>query len=463
MTDLEFFFDPKSIAIIGASDTPKFGYTTTKYLLNSEFKTYPVHLYKPEIMGHKAYKNIKDIPDDIELAIILVPNKNALQAVNDCKEKGVKGIIIESAGFAETGIEKYTDIQNKIIEIAKESKIRMIGPNCIGLTNFSNQFTSTEVNFDNTLKGNVAIIAQSGILGNAMVDWASDAKVGFSKVITLGNKIDVDEVDLLDYLNNDPDTKVITLYLEGTRRGNELKQILKQMKKPVLIVKNGRSEAGSNAVKSHTSSIAGNDKIYEALIRQHPSVFRIDDFYELFNVAHVFSTQPLPKGKNVAVITGSGSLGIRACDEIEKQGLSLVKLKEETIKKIKAALPSWVSIKGTIDLGPSQATTFESSLKAVMSDENVHSLLYIFCIPRGPLQDMHLPVSPYFRLMKKLSNEYNKPCVWVVFGSHWVFNYVIEAAKKIKYEIPVMKRTDHAIKAFKLMYEYGQFLNHNKI
>jgi len=229
MTDLEFFFDPKSIAIIGASDTPKFGYTTTKYLLNSEFKTFPVHLYKPEIMGHKAYKNIKDIPDDIELAIILVPNKNALQAVNDCKEKGVKGIIIESAGFAETGNEKFTDIQNKIIEIAKESKIRMIGPNCIGLTNFSNQFTSTEVNFDNTLKGNVAIIAQSGILGNAMVDWASDAKVGFSKVITLGNKIDVDEVDLLDYLNNDPDTKVITLYLEGTKRGKELKQILKQM------------------------------------------------------------------------------------------------------------------------------------------------------------------------------------------------------------------------------------------
>jgi len=462
MNNIDVFFEPKSIAIIGASDTPKFGYTTTKYLLNSEFKTYPVHIYKTEIMGHKAYKNIKDIPDDVELAIVLVRNEYVLQSVIDCIEKGVKGIIIESAGFAETGKEKYIKLQNKIVEIAKESKIRIIGPNCIGLTNFNNNFTSTEVNFDNTLKGNVAIIAQSGILGNALVDWASDAKVGFSKVITLGNKIDVDEVDMLDYLNNDPDTNVITLYLEGTKRGKELKTIFKQMTKPVLIVKNGRSEIGANAVKSHTSSIAGNDKIYEAIIRQHPGIFRVNDFYEMFNIANVFSTQPLPKGRNVAVITGSGSLGIYACDQIERQGLSLVKLKEETIEKIKSVLPSWVSIKGTIDLGPSQTTTFETSLKAIMNDENVHSVIFIFCIPRGPLQAMNLPIYPYFRLMKKLINKHNKPCVWIVFGSHWVFNYVMEGAKKVKYEIPVMNQIEHAIKALKLMYEYGQNLDNKE-
>lgn len=456
MTDIDFFFDPKSIAIIGASDSFRFGYTTTKYLLNSKFKTFPVHLYKTEILGHKAYKNIKDIPESIELAIILVSNEHVLQAVKDCVEKGVKGIIIESAGFAETGEEKYINIQNKIIEIVKESKIRIIGPNCVGLTNFYNEFTSSEVEFNRVLKGGISIIAQSGVLGNIFIDWGSSQKIGFSKAITLGNKIDVDEVEMLDYLNNDPDTKVITLYLEGTTRGNDFKQILKQMTKPILILKNGRSESGSNAVKSHTGSMAGNDKIYDAVIKQNPGIFRVNNFYEMFNIAQVFSTQPLPKGKNVGVITGSGSLGILACDEIERQGLSLAKLNEDTINQIKAAIPNWVSIKGTIDLGPSMMTSLIPSIKAVLTDVNVDSLLYIFSVPQGPLEHLNFSVSPYFRLMKKLSKENNKPCICVCFGSRWCFEYVLKRASQ--FGIPVIDRIKYAIKAFKMMYEYSQYL-----
>jgi acyl-CoA synthetase (NDP forming) len=459
MTEIDFFFEPKSIAIIGASDTLRFGYTTTKYLLKSKFKTFPVHLYKAEILGHKAYHNIKHIPEKIELAIILVANTQVLQAVKDCAEKGVKGIIIESAGFAETGEEKYINIQNEIFKIAKEMNIRIIGPNCVGLTNFNNKFTSAEVDFNNALKGRVSVIAQSGVLGNVFIDWAAAQRIGFSKAITLGNKIDVDEVDMLDYLNNDPDTNVITLYLEGTKRGKEFKQILKQMTKPVLILKNGQSESGSNAVKSHTASIAGNDKIYEAMIRQCQGIFRVNNFYEMFNIAQVFSTQPLPKGKNVAVITGSGSLGILACDEIERQGLYLAKLSEETIQKIKAVIPNWVSINGTIDLGPSQGTSLVPSFKVIMNDDNVHSLLYIFCIPRGPLEQfkqLSVLVESYFRLMMILSKKTNKPCICVCFGSHWVFNYVLKIAYKFK--IPVMTRIKHAIKAFKMMHEYGNTL-----
>jgi len=336
------------------------------------------------------------------LAILLVPNERVLQAVKDCAEKGVKGIIIESAGFAETGEERYINLQNEILEIVKETNIRIIGPNCIGLTNFNNEFTSAEVEFNNTLRGNISVIAQSGVLGNVFIDWASGQKIGFSKTITLGNKIDIDEVDILDYLNNDPDTKVITLYLEGTKRGKEFTQILKQMTKPVLILKNGRSESGSNAVKSHTGSMAGNDRIYEAIIRQSPGIFRVNNFYEMFNIAQVFSTSPLPKGKNVAVITGSGSLGILTCDEIEKQGLNLAKMSELTIKKIKTVIPNWVSIRGTIDLGPSQATSLIPSFKAIMKDDNVHSLVYIFCIPRGPLEQfeqLNVFVESFFQLM----------------------------------------------------------------
>ena len=209
--------------------------------------------------------------------------------------------------------------------------------------------------------------------------------------------------------------------------------------------------------------MAGNDKIYDAIIRQSPGIFRVNNFYEMFNIAQVFSTQPLPKGKNVAIITGSGSLGILACDEIEKQGLSLAKLNEETIAKIKAAIPNWVSIKGTIDLGPSMATSFIPSLKAILKDNTVNSLVYIFCIPRGPLQEFK-PLSgiieSYFRIMKRLSNKVDKPCICVCFGSRWVFDFVLKNASKFK--IPVMTRIKHAIKAFRMMYQYEQHLRNKQ-
>ena len=285
MKELNVFFNPKSVAIIGASDKFKFGYATTKYLLNSKFKTFPVNINKQEIHGHKTFKNIKDIPEEIELAIILVGNEYVLQTVKDCVEKGVKGIIIEAAGFAETGEDRFIKIQNEIEKIAKNSQVRIIGPNCIGVNDFNNQFSSADMDFDHVIKGKIAVIAQSGVLGNIFIDWALDKGIGFSKTITIGNKVDVDEVDLLNYLNNDLETKVITLYLEGTNRGKEFLKTLKNMEKPVIILKNGKSEIGSKAVNSHTGSMAGNDKIYEAVINQYPKIFRVNNFYEMFNIA----------------------------------------------------------------------------------------------------------------------------------------------------------------------------------
>ncbi len=463
MTDLDYFFDPKSIAIIGASDTLRFGYTTTKYLLNSKFKTYPVHLTKTEILGHKSYKNIKDIPDDIELAIILVGNKHVPQAIKDSIEKGVKGIILESAGFAETGLDKHIKLQDEIVEIIKKSKTRVIGPNCVGISNFSNEFTTSEVQFHRVVKGDISIVAQSGVLGNVFIDWGSSQNIGFSKSITLGNKIDVDEVDMLQYLNDDPETKVITVYLEGTKRGKELMKTLKKMKKPVLILKNGRSDIGSRAVKSHTSSIAGDDRIYGAMFKQHPGIFRVDNFYELFNIAHIFSSQTLPKGKNIAVVTGSGSLGILACDEIKRQGLTLASLSEESVQKIKKIIPDWVSIGGTIDLGPSQGTTLIPSLRVLFNDTNVDAILFIFTVPRGPLEEFEgfgEGIQMGFQLLKRLSEKSNKPCVVVSFGSRWVFEFIMNIASKLN--IPVVERIKHAVMAFRMMYEYQQSLAFQK-
>ncbi|GAG53597.1 unnamed protein product [marine sediment metagenome] len=292
ITDMDVFFNPKSIAIIGASDTFKFGYTMTSYLLNSNFKTYPVNIHKDIIFGHKVFKNINDIPDDIELAIIVVGNEKVLQVVKDSVKKGVKGIIIETAGFAETGIKRFVKIQEEIEVIAKISNVRIIGPNCVGVTNFNNKFTTAEINFDQSMEGGtISIIAQSGVLGNIFIEWSSSQNIGFSKAITLGNKVDVDEIDMLEYLESDTNTNIITVYLEGVKRGKKLIEILKKLTKPVLILKNGRSEIGSKAIKSHTGSIAGDDTIYETIFKQYSGIYRVNNFYFNFNRFVSFSAK----------------------------------------------------------------------------------------------------------------------------------------------------------------------------
>jgi acyl-CoA synthetase (NDP forming) len=463
-SEMDVFFNPKTVAIIGASEKPKFGIGTTTYLLNSKFKTYPVNIKSDTIFGHKAYKSVVNIPDDIDLSIIIVSNKFVLQAVKDCVEKNVKGIIIESAGFAETGTERYELIQEEIEKIAKESKIRIIGPNCIGVTNFHNEFTTSDMDFEQAIKGSIAVIAQSGVLGNVFIDWANNQGIGFSKAITIGNKVDVDEVDLLKYLNEDPETTIIALYLEGTKRGKALKEILGKMNKPIIILKNGRSDIGSRAVNSHTGSIAGNDRIYNALFNQYSNVFRVDNFYELFNIAHVFATQPLPKGRNVAIVTGSGSLGALACDEIRKEGLNLADLNNKTIEKIKDVIPNWVSIGGTIDLGPSMFETFIPSIKAIFEDDKVDCVLYIFSVPRVPLQRMAsfalAGINEQFKVLKQSAEKSGKPCIIVSFCSRWVFDFVSKGAShsNSNLTIPIMTRINQAIKAFKMMYEYNQTL-----
>jgi len=455
ITDMDVFFNPKSIAIIGASDTFKFGYNMTNYLLNSNFKTYPVNINKDFIFGHKVFKNINDIPDDIELVIIVVRNEFVLQTVKDSIKKGVKGIIIETAGFAETGVKELVKIQEEIEKIAKNSNVRIIGPNCVGITNFNNKFTTAETDFTQSIEGGtISVIAQSGVLGNIFIEWSASQKIGFSKTITLGNKVDVDEIDMLEYLEKDANTNVITVYLEGVKRGPKLVEILRKLTKPVLILKNGRSEIGSKAVLSHTGSIAGNDKIYDTIFKQYSGIYRVNNFYEMFNIAQVFATQPLPKGKNIAIITSSGSLGIIACDEIERLGLNLAVLNELTIQKMKSFSPNWTSLKNPVDLGPSLFTTFSQSLKAILNDDRVDALLYIFAVPQMPIKAFSLPIAPQLREMRNLSTMLNKPVITCVFGSRWIVEYFLKHSDK--YKIPIMTQISHAIKALKFMYDFGE-------
>ena len=455
MNDLDVFFNPNSIAIIGASESIKFGHSMTQYLLNSSFKTFPINIGKDQVFGHKAYKNINDIEDDIELAIIVVKNEYVLDSVRDCVKKGVKGIIIESAGFSETGDIALSNIQRDIEKIAKSEDVRIIGPNCVGVTNFWNKYTTTEVNFsESPEKGYISVIAQSGVLGNIFVDWAASQKIGLSKIVTLGNKVDVDEIDILGYLEDDLETKVIALYLEGVKRGVEFISRMKSMSKPVLIMKNGRSEIGTKAIQSHTGSIAGNDKIFDSLIQQFQGIYRVENFYEMLNIANAFATQPIPKGKNIAIITSSGSLGALTCDLIHKYNLNLADLKKTTVEDIKSIGPNWISARNPVDLGPSSFSTFRPSLKLLMNDANVDGIINIFAVPKMPIQTYSIPITPQLRDMKILSQSTGKPILTCVYGSRWVLDYFL--AHSNKYSLSIMTQVDHAVKALKMMSDFGE-------
>jgi acyl-CoA synthetase (NDP forming) len=454
MSSLDVFFKPQSIGIIGASETAGFGMWTTQYLLESDFKVFPVHIRREEVFGHRAYKNIRDIPEDVDLAIIIVPTPHVLAAVEDSIQKGVKGIIIESAGFAETGRDDFKEIQHKIADLAKKSGVRIIGPNCLGVTNVRNKFTSAETDFSNVREGNISIVAQSGVLGNIILDWAFHEGIGFSKVITLGNKLDVDEVDCLEYLKNDESTEVICLYLEEIRDQSRFLKVARTVTpiKPVVVVKSGRTKLGARAALSHTASISGDDQLYNAIFKQ-AGVIRADDFYEMFDYAKGFALQPLPKGNRVGIITASGSMGILTSDEVEKQGLALAELTKETEKKMLKNAPAWVSLRNPVDIGPAQMQMIDDCVQALLEDENVDALIWIEIIPERVVKMLGLPLPA--KLAYKYGSQAGKPVIVNCFGSPYMKELLHK--KLDKYRIPITISIQNCVKTLAKMLQYRQF------
>jgi len=456
MSQLDAFFQPHTIAIIGATETPGFGMWTTEYLLKSSFKVYPVHIKKEQVFGHTAYHNIKDIPDEIDLVIILVPTPHVLQAVQDAIEKGVKAIIIESAGFAETGRSDFRQIQQQITEAAKSSGVRIIGPNCLGVTNVHNRFTSAETDFTNVRPGNIAIIAQSGVLGNIILDWAFYEGIGFSKVITLGNKADLDEMEILEYLRDDPSTEVICLYVEEIRDGKRFLQIARDVNKvkPIIVVKNGRTASGARATLSHTASIAGDDRLYEAIFKQ-AGVIRANDFYEMFDIAKGFALQPLPQGNRLAIITSSGSLGILASDEAERQGLVLAQLSSQTEAQMRENAPDWVSLRNPVDIGPAQLAMMDQCLTAVLQDENVDALLWIEIIPERVVNNLGLPLRKPRKIIQTFGMQRGKPTFVTTFTGPRMKALLHQELDKFK--IPITISIQNAVRAIARMLQYHKF------
>ncbi len=372
--NLETFFKPKAIAVVGASkDSRKIGHAALKNLLISDYqcKIYPINPKEETILGLKCYKKVTDIPGNIDLVLISVPAEIVPSVLKDCKEKNVKNVIIISSGFSEIG---NHDLENELKEIIKDSNMRVLGPNVMGYKNASNGLDA-RFDYGNPRKGNIAIISQSGALGIGMIYLANNEYMGVSKIVGVGNKIDIDDDDLIDYFANDPETKVIGLYIEAVKDGREFMNAIKRCDKPVLVVKAGRSTAGARATASHTGSMAGSDKIYSAAIKQAGGI-RCRDIVELFDMAKALNGQPPAQGNRIGIVTNGGGLGIMLTDACEANGLAIPKLSSKTFKKIDKILPDLIVPNNPIDVvADAGFYRYETATSALLEDPNIDGVI----------------------------------------------------------------------------------------
>jgi acetate---CoA ligase (ADP-forming) len=375
---LDAVFYPQSIAVVGASTRPgTVGNDIFRNLLYAEFNgsVYPVNPKAKAIVGVHAYATLADIPNSVDLAVLIVPAKGVLDVVDQAIAKGVKALVIISAGFKEIGPEGAA-LEAQVCDKVRAAGIPLIGPNCLGVINTEPQ-VSMNAAFGRKMPefGNLAFLSQSGALCTSVLDYAEERQMGFSKFISFGNKADVNEIDLLDYLAKDEKTSVIAMYLEDVSNGRRfietVRDIFWETHKPMLCLKSGRSPEGAKAVSSHTGSLAGSDSVYDALLIQ-AGVQRVDTIAELFDYAALYTTQPLPRGDRVAIITNAGGPGIMATDAAVRHGLKLAELSQATKEKLKPSLPTTASLHNPIDvIGDARADRYKAAVRTVLEDENV--------------------------------------------------------------------------------------------
>ncbi|MCD1296350.1 acyl-CoA synthetase [Methanocella sp. CWC-04] len=431
---LEKMFYPASVAVIGAStEKGKVGRAVLDNLIDGfGGKIFPINPKAPEIEGIKCYKSVLEVPGDIDLAVIVIPAKFVPQSVKECGEKGIKNLVIISAGFKEVGVEGAR-LENEVKEIAKNYGIRIVGPNCLGILN---TYSKCNASFAKKMppKGNMSIITQSGALGTAILDWSEMTDVGFANFVSLGNKSDLNEIDFMQAWKEDKETNVILAYLEGITDGQRFINVSRDVtkEKPVIVVKSGRTGAGARAVSSHTGSLAGADAAYDSAFAQC-GVIRADTVDQFFDLAGGFSGQPIPKGDRVVIVTNAGGPGILATDACEKYGLKIATLSTETVEKLKTTLPPAANFYNPVDvLGDAPAKLYDFALETVLADEGVDGVI-VLATP----QSMTDPVG-IAEVIARLRKTTDKPILPCFVGGT-VMAEGVEELKKYKlynYEDP---------------------------
>lgn len=445
---LDSLFYPQSIAVIGASADPKkVGYAVLNNISRFGYsgEILPVNPKADEILGIKAYPNILDINKNVDLSVIAIPAHMVPQCVRDCITKGVKSAVIISAGFKEAGSAGIL-LEEELKSIVRESGIRLLGPNCLGVINTSNNINATFA-AGMLPKGRLAFFSQSGALGIAILDWAIGNKVGFSKFISLGNKADLNETDFIEYFINDPETDIILGYIEDVVEGRKFLQIAKKATKakPIILVKSGGTQAGARAASSHTGALAGSENAFNAAFKQ-TGIIRADGIEDLFETAMAFNSKKLPQGNKLLIVTNAGGPGIIAADTAEKLGINLPQLSRETTNILSALLPKNASLYNPVDIiGDATSDRYSAVLDNAMNDPNVDGFLIILT-PQSMIN-----VEDTAQVVINASKRSEKPFITSFMGE----GRVRSSVQTLKLSsIPNFSYPEPAVKAFKRLFDH---------
>ncbi len=444
------FFYPKSIAIIGASENPeKLGSMILNNVLNGGFEgeVYPINRKSKEIAGLKVYKKVSEIPGKVDLACFVIPASQVLNTMRDCVKKKVKGVVIISAGFKETGKEGKI-LEGKVLAIAKKHKIRLLGPNCLG---FINNFNKTNLSFaaNKPLKGDIAFFSQSGAFCTAILDMSIPQNLGFSYFVSVGNKADINEIDLFNSFLEDSKVKVISAYLEDLVDGSKLIQNYEQSrsKKPIIILKAGQTDESKQAIESHTGSIAGSIEMFKTAVKQ-AGIIEAYNTRQLFNYMMMFSWSKPLLGKKVAIVTNAGGPGIIATDAIIRNGFEMSNISEKVQSTLKKFLPPESSVKNPIDVvGDATAERYRYPIELLAQSSEVDAII-VLLTPQLVTQ-----VEETTKLILSAVKLYKKPIIPVFLGK----KYIASGLQRFyDNKIPAFTEIDDAVFSLKALKDYHE-------
>lgn len=449
---LKPFFEPASVAVIGASTNPaKLGYAVLENLIQGGYinkgKVFPINPKAEQILGLQAYPSVLAVEDAIDLAVIVIPYPYVPQVLRECGEKGIPAAIVISAGFREAGMDGL-ERELELIDIVKQYNMRLIGPNCLGVID---TFTPLNASFSagTPPKGPLAFMSQSGALGTAILDWAQAGRLGLAKFVSLGNKADVSEIDLIQEFADDANTRVILMYSEGLPNGEEFIRTARTVvkKKPIVAIKSGVTQSGSRAVSSHTGSLAGSEQAYQAAFQQ-AGVLRAESMEHLFDMALALGYQPPLGGDRIAIITNAGGPGILATDALEREGMSLARFTIDTLHELERYLPDAASAANPVDvLGDARADRYKFALDVVSKDPNVDGILVVLT-PQAMTE-----IEATAEAVGQLAGKLTKPVLACFMGEAKVEKGIDIL---MDFGVPNYSFPERAAKAFKAMSAYRE-------
>lgn len=449
--NLEALLEPKSVAVVGASANPdKIGHKILKNILDGGFQgeVYPINPRGGGILGLRAYTSVLEVPGDVDNAVIVIPARFVLSVVKECVQKGVKGAVIISSGFRDVGPDGAV-LEREVLAAAGKGGLRLIGPNCQGVSNSQLGFCATWPLVKDV--GDVAVISQSGTIALEIPSFLSRNHLGYSKMVALGNKSDIDEADLISWLGEDEGTKVISVYTEGMENGRKLMRAIENAfpKKPILMLKGGKSEAGKKAVLAHTGSLAGSREVFEAAVEQSGGLC-VRDLEELCDAVKAFSTLSVPNGDRLLIITSSGGSGILASDTCEEVGLKLSELSVTTLEKLKQSLPDWCVMGNPLDVTGNALNyvhLYRDALEIALDDDSVDMCLLIF---GDPIPDAYESLT---EALQKATKKKIPVAVSYLGGANV---QIVETQKFQENGVPVYPTPGRAVRALSFLNKYRE-------